>query len=125
MSDVVRIGGSHAQRELWEDTLIVAYLRAGHGEQGRRLISTRLDRRPSARDHGLVAGGGPGTGSATQKLICKHFYGAAPQIQSAPNISLAMNAASASRSAGGMVRPSLERRHRMSSGKRAHSCAIR
>ena len=33
----------------------------------------------------------------------------------------AMNAASASRSDGGMVRPSLVRRHKMSSGKRAHS----
>jgi transcriptional regulator GlxA family with amidase domain len=38
---------------------------------------------------------------------------------------VAMNAASASRSAGGMVRPSFERRHRMSSGKRAHSHAMR
>jgi len=35
-----------------------------------------------------------------------------------------MNAARASRSAGGMVRPSFERRHRISSGKRAHSFAI-
>jgi len=30
MPAVVRIGGSHAQRELWEDTLIVACLRGGH-----------------------------------------------------------------------------------------------
>ena len=29
MPALVRIGGSHAQRELWEDTLIVACLRAG------------------------------------------------------------------------------------------------
>ena len=34
MPAVVRIGGSHAQRELWEDTLIVACLRAGHARQG-------------------------------------------------------------------------------------------
>jgi transcriptional regulator GlxA family with amidase domain len=38
---------------------------------------------------------------------------------------VAINAASASRSSGGMVRPSFERRHRMSSGKRAHSHAMR
>jgi hypothetical protein len=38
---------------------------------------------------------------------------------------VAMNAASASRSAAGMVSPSLERRHRMSSGKRAHSLVMR
>ncbi|MBR1143231.1 tetratricopeptide repeat protein [Bradyrhizobium sp. AUGA SZCCT0431] len=50
MAELVRIGGSHAQRELWEDTLIVAYLRGGHREKAAGLISTRLERRPSARD---------------------------------------------------------------------------
>ncbi len=50
MSELARIGGSHAQRELWEDTLIVACLRAGHGNKAARLISTRLERRPSRRD---------------------------------------------------------------------------
>jgi hypothetical protein len=50
ISELARIGGSHAQRELWEDTLIVACLRAGHGDKAARRISTRLDRRPSARD---------------------------------------------------------------------------
>jgi len=38
---------------------------------------------------------------------------------------VAMNAASASRSAAGMVRPSFVRRHKMSSGNRAHSLAMR
>jgi len=50
MPEVVRIGGSHAQRELWEDTFIVACLRAGRGDKAAGLISARLDRRPSARD---------------------------------------------------------------------------
>jgi hypothetical protein len=50
MTEVVRIGGSHAQRELWEDTLIVAYLRGGHTEKAAGFISARLDRRPSVRD---------------------------------------------------------------------------
>jgi hypothetical protein len=50
ISELARIGGSHAQRELWEDTLIVAQLRAGHGDRAARRISARLDRRPSARD---------------------------------------------------------------------------
>ena len=36
--------------QLWEDTLIVAYMRAGHGDKAARRISARLDRRPSARD---------------------------------------------------------------------------
>jgi tetratricopeptide (TPR) repeat protein len=50
MPALVRIGGSHAQRELWEDTLIVACLRGGHGDKAARLLSARLQRRPSARD---------------------------------------------------------------------------
>jgi hypothetical protein len=50
MSTLVRIGGSHAQRELWEDTLIVACLRAGYGDKAAKIISDRLHRRPSARD---------------------------------------------------------------------------
>ncbi len=47
MAELARIGGSHAQRELWEDTLIVAYLRGGHGDKAAGRISARLDRRPS------------------------------------------------------------------------------
>ena len=50
ISELTRIGGSHAQRQLWEDTLIVAYMRAGHGDKAARRISARLDCRPSARD---------------------------------------------------------------------------
>lgn len=50
MPEVTRFGGSHAQRELWEDTLIVAYLRGGYGDKAAGLIASRLDRRPSARD---------------------------------------------------------------------------
>jgi Tfp pilus assembly protein PilF len=50
MQELVRIGGSHAQRELWEDTLIVACLRGGYGDKAAKFISARLDRRPSARD---------------------------------------------------------------------------
>lgn len=50
MPELVRIGGSHAQRELWEDTFIVACLRAGEGKQATALISDRLHRRPSRRD---------------------------------------------------------------------------
>jgi tetratricopeptide (TPR) repeat protein len=50
MPEVVRIGGSHAQRELWEDTLIVACLRGARGDKAAKLISDRLHRRPSVRD---------------------------------------------------------------------------
>jgi len=47
---VVRIGGSNAQREVLEETLVVAYLRAGRVDQAARLLHKRLRRRPSARD---------------------------------------------------------------------------
>jgi hypothetical protein len=50
ISELTRIGGSHAQRQLWEDTLIVACMRAGNGDKAARRISARLDCRPSARD---------------------------------------------------------------------------
>jgi tetratricopeptide (TPR) repeat protein len=50
MPALVRIGGSHAQRELWEDTLIVACLRGGQEDKAAKLLSDRLHRRPSARD---------------------------------------------------------------------------
>jgi tetratricopeptide (TPR) repeat protein len=47
---IVRIGGSNAQREVFEDTLLEAYLRAGHHAQAETMLRQRLGRRPSARD---------------------------------------------------------------------------
>ena len=47
---VVRIGGSNAQREVFEDTLLQAYLRAEYYTQAESLLRQRLARRPSARD---------------------------------------------------------------------------
>lgn len=48
--DVVRIGGSGAQREVIEDTLVVALMRGGEIEKARVLLDRRLHRRPSPRD---------------------------------------------------------------------------
>jgi tetratricopeptide (TPR) repeat protein len=50
LSDLPRIGGSHAQRELFEDTYVVACLRAGQLDRAREFLDARLHRRPSARD---------------------------------------------------------------------------
>ena len=47
---IVRIGGSNAQREVFEDTLLEAYLRAGRYAPAEALLRRRLGRRPSARD---------------------------------------------------------------------------
>jgi hypothetical protein len=50
LEEVVRIGGSHAQRELFEDTVIVALLRSGESSRARAMLDARLHRRPSPRD---------------------------------------------------------------------------
>lgn len=48
--DFARIGGSNAQREVIEDTLLVALMRAGEAQKARALLDRRLHRRPSPRD---------------------------------------------------------------------------
>jgi tetratricopeptide (TPR) repeat protein len=48
--DIERIGGSHAQREVFEDTLLGAYLRGGHYDKAETMLRERLSRRASARD---------------------------------------------------------------------------
>jgi len=59
LADVVRVGGSHAQREIIEDTFIVAAIRSGELSKARALLDQRLHRRPSSRDARwrAVAGG--------------------------------------------------------------------
>ncbi|HDR9173052.1 TPA: tetratricopeptide repeat protein [Burkholderia vietnamiensis] len=57
--EVVRIGGSGAQREIVEDTLLVSLMRSGDVTKARALLDKRLHRRPSLRDTnwlGQVAG---------------------------------------------------------------------
>ncbi|MGP4111447.1 FAD/NAD(P)-binding protein [Streptomyces sp. 4N509B] len=46
-----RVGGSAAQREVVEDTLLYALVSGGRGEAARRLLQSRLDRRDSPADH--------------------------------------------------------------------------
>ncbi|WP_217474034.1 tetratricopeptide repeat protein [Stutzerimonas stutzeri] len=54
-ADVARIGGSGAQREIVEDTLVVALMRAGETQKAHALIDKRLHRRPSRRDSRWLA----------------------------------------------------------------------
>ena len=49
-AEVARIGGSGAQREIVEDTLLVALMRSGQAAKARALLDERLHRRPSPRD---------------------------------------------------------------------------
>jgi hypothetical protein len=50
IADLPRIGGSHAQREVFEDSLIVAYLHSGQSAKAELLLRSRLARRPSRQD---------------------------------------------------------------------------
>ncbi|MCH7712806.1 MAG: tetratricopeptide repeat protein [Chloroflexi bacterium] len=47
---LARIGGSHAQREVFEDTMVEAYLRAGQFDKAEGLLTQRLMRRETPRD---------------------------------------------------------------------------
>ncbi|HEV2186068.1 MAG TPA: hypothetical protein VGR70_02605 [Stellaceae bacterium] len=55
LPDLPRIGGSHAQREVFEDTYIVACLRVGERAKAAERLTERLARRPSARDQQWLA----------------------------------------------------------------------
>lgn len=48
--EAVRIGGSGAQREIVEDTLLVSLMSQGLVSKAQSLLNKRLDRRPSTRD---------------------------------------------------------------------------
>lgn len=48
--EAVRIGGSHAQREIIEDTLLAAWIKCGATAKAASLLDARLHRRPSLRD---------------------------------------------------------------------------
>lgn len=47
---MVRIGGSHAQREVLEDTLLIALMKSNEPRKAHALLDRRLHRRPSPRD---------------------------------------------------------------------------
>jgi len=50
-----RVGGSHAQWELFEETMIVCYLALERYDDAARLVRRRLSRRASPRDWGWLA----------------------------------------------------------------------
>jgi len=54
--EAVRLGGSHAQREVIEDLLLVALMKTGAAAKAGALLDRRLHRRPSPRDTRWRAG---------------------------------------------------------------------
>jgi tetratricopeptide (TPR) repeat protein len=55
LGQTVRIGGSRAQRDVVQHTLLAAYLKAGRGDDARRLIAGRIDRHPVVEVAGVAA----------------------------------------------------------------------
>ena len=47
---LARLGGSHAQREVFEDTLLETYIRGGMYDEAKSMLDERLSRRSSVRD---------------------------------------------------------------------------
>ncbi len=58
LGEVARIGGSHAQREIVEDTFIAALMRSDELSRARAMLDQRLHRRPSLRDSRWLAATG-------------------------------------------------------------------
>jgi len=54
LQDIARIGGSGAQREVFEDMLLIAMMHVGEVEAATRLLDRRLYRHPTMPDFGLV-----------------------------------------------------------------------
>jgi hypothetical protein len=55
LAGTVRIGGSRAQRDIVENTLLAAYLKDGRAADARKLVAAHGDRRPSVPVAGLSA----------------------------------------------------------------------
>jgi tetratricopeptide (TPR) repeat protein len=49
IDDIVRVGGSHAQQDVFEETIVAAWIRAGEPKKAARALAQRLARRPSPR----------------------------------------------------------------------------
>ena len=70
-ADIHRMGGSHAQWEIFEETMVVCQLELGRYDDAMRLLRRRLARRPSPRDAALLdrarAGGAAGAGAPAKR----------------------------------------------------------
>jgi predicted P-loop ATPase/GTPase len=55
LAETVRVGGSRAQRDLIENTLLAAYLKAGRETEALKLVAAHTDRRPSVPVAGFAA----------------------------------------------------------------------
>ena len=66
IQELARIGGSHAQREVFEDTLLEAYIRAEQFDKAEDMLRERLNRRASIRDEFWLGRAQAGKGDAAE-----------------------------------------------------------
>jgi hypothetical protein len=59
---LIRVGGSHARREVFEDTILEAYIRAEQFEKAEDILRGRLKQRESVRDTFRLGRVQPGQG---------------------------------------------------------------
>ncbi len=88
---LARIGGSHAQREVFEDTLLEAYLRADQVEKAETMLRERLGRRPSFRDtfwmgRAQVSAGDTGQANSTLQNAIDGWKGGDKNSQELANL---------------------------------------
>ncbi len=81
---LARIGGSHAQREVFEDTLLEAYIRAEQYDKAEDMLRERLNRRSSVRDSFWLARAKSSAGAEieaqnTLKMVAQEWQNADPQ----------------------------------------------
>jgi uncharacterized protein HemY len=83
LDQLARIGGSHAQREVFEDTLLEAYLRAEQFDKAEAMLRARLQRRASVRDlfwlsRAETGSGQPEAARASLHEVTRRWQGADP-----------------------------------------------
>ncbi len=82
---LTRVGGSHAQRLVFEDTLLEAYLRAGQFDKAEYMLNSRLQKRETARDtfwlgRAQAATGRPDAARANFDSAIQQWQGADPDF---------------------------------------------
>jgi tetratricopeptide (TPR) repeat protein len=84
LDQLARIGGSHAQREVFEDTMLEAYLRAEQCDRAEEMLRRRLQRRASVRDllwlgRAQMSSGQPEAARASLHEVTQRWQDADPE----------------------------------------------
>ena len=91
LGHLTRIGQSHAQREVFEDTLLEAYLRADQFDKAEEMLRSRLAQRPSPRDmywlgRAQATAGKPDEAAASLRTVMQEWRDADPDSAEVGNL---------------------------------------